>query len=51
MLRAGQDFGVEGDHGASHPGLAIDQIHPDDAGHAQMARAMISFYAEILPTT
>ena len=31
--------------------LAIDQIHPDDAGHAQMARAMISFYAEILPTT
>ena len=30
--------------------LAIDQIHPDDAGHAQMARAMISFYAEILPS-
>ena len=29
--------------------LAIDQIHPDDAGHARMARAMISFYAEILP--
>ena len=31
--------------------LAIDQIHPDDAGHARMARAMISFYAEILPDT
>lgn len=30
--------------------LAIDQIHPDDAGHARMARAMISFYAEILPS-
>ena len=30
--------------------LAIDGIHPDDAGHAQMARAMISFYAEILPS-
>ena len=29
--------------------LAIDQIHPDDAGHARMARAMISFYAEFLP--
>ena len=29
--------------------LAIDQIHPADAGHARMARAMISFYAEILP--
>ncbi len=92
VLRAGQDLGVEGDHGAGHPGvsgvvgvgprfqairrlvhekatslgltstdalstaingdedrLAIDQIHPDDAGHARMARAMISFYAEILP--
>ena len=31
--------------------LAIDGIHPDDAGHAQMARAMISFYAGILPST
>ena len=31
--------------------LAIDHIHPDDAGHARMARAMISFYAEILPDT
>ena len=30
--------------------LAIDQIHPDDAGHAQMARAMISLYAELLPS-
>lgn len=30
--------------------LAIDQIHPDDAGHARMARAMISFYTEILPS-
>ena len=30
--------------------LAIDHIHPDDAGHARMARAMISFYAEILPS-
>lgn len=29
--------------------LAIDGIHPNDAGHAQMARAMISLYAEILP--
>ena len=29
--------------------LAIDQIHPDDAGHARMARAMISLYAELLP--
>ncbi|ERH25643.1 hypothetical protein HMPREF1979_00305 [Actinomyces johnsonii F0542] len=31
--------------------LAIDGIHPDDAGHAQMARAMISFYVGILPST
>ena len=29
--------------------LAIDGIHPDDAGHAQMARAMIAFYAGLLP--
>ena len=29
--------------------LAIDGIHPDDAGHAQLARAMIAFYAGLLP--
>ena len=29
--------------------LAIDGIHPDDAGHAQMASAMIAFYAGLLP--
>lgn len=38
---------VSGDEGR----LAIDGIHPDDAGHAQMARAMISFYAALLPST
>lgn len=27
--------------------LAIDGIHPDDAGHAAMARAMIAFYEEL----
>mgnify|MGYP000941039584 CR=1 FL=1 len=29
--------------------LAIDGIHPDDAGHAHMARAMISLYSALLP--
>lgn len=29
--------------------LAIDGIHPDDAGHAAMARAMLELYGEVLP--
>lgn len=29
--------------------LAIDGIHPDDAGHAAIARAMISVYHDVAP--
>lgn len=30
--------------------LAIDRIHPDDAGHAAIARAMIDVYRETAPS-
>ena len=29
--------------------LSIDGIHPDDAGHAAIARAMIQLYEELVP--
>lgn len=29
--------------------LALDGIHPDDSGHAAIARAMIQVYQEVVP--
>ena len=29
--------------------LAVDGIHPNDAGHAAIARSMISVYEELVP--
>lgn len=36
---------IDGDAGK----LAVDGIHPDDAGHASLARAMIGIYGSLFP--